>query len=154
VSIAELQGLGPDWIRYHRKPIDKGRAALTREHHWNGGPLIAGEVSGTEVQVVRNPAKSGTDLVGHVTQANEDDIETAISLPRRKGFSVLVCHARRRNVRLACVESRIYEREHPRLFALAPAKAGKSLSDAVAEIPKRWILPHNYANEGVRYETR
>ncbi|MFT7366551.1 MAG: RHH-type proline utilization regulon transcriptional repressor/proline dehydrogenase [Marinobacter psychrophilus] len=129
--------------------IDKGRDAY-REHHWNGGPLIAGEVSGTEVQVVRNPANP-EDLVGHVTQANEADIETAISAAQ-KGFKSW--SATPAEERAACLRrvADLYEENTLELFALATREAGKSLSDAVAEIREAVDFAHYYANEGVRYE--
>ncbi|HAU18098.1 MAG TPA: bifunctional proline dehydrogenase/L-glutamate gamma-semialdehyde dehydrogenase, partial [Marinobacter adhaerens] len=57
--------------------IEKGRGAY-KDYRWKGGPLIAGEVAGTEIQVVRNPADPD-DLVGHVTQASDADVDTAIT---------------------------------------------------------------------------
>ena len=130
--------------------IDKGRDAY-KEHHWKGGPLIAGKVSGTEVQVVRNPAKPD-DLVGHVTQANEADIETAISAAQ-KGFKSW--SATPVEERAACLRkvADLYEENTLELFALATREAGKSLSDAVAEIREAVDFAHFYANEGVRYES-
>lgn len=129
--------------------IDKGRDAF-KEHHWKGGPLIAGKVSGTEVQVVRNPANP-EDLVGHVTQANEADIETAISAAQ-KGFKSW--SATPVEERAACLRrvADLYEENTLELFALATREAGKSLSDAVAEIREAVDFAHFYANEGVRYE--
>ena len=130
--------------------IDKGRDAY-KEHHWKGGPLIAGKVSGTKVQVVRNPAKPD-DLVGHVTQANEADIETAISAAQ-KGFKSWSATSVEK--RAACLRkvADLYEENTLELFALATREAGKSLSDAVAEIREAVDFAHFYANEGVRYES-
>ena len=130
--------------------IEEGRGAF-KEHHWKGGPLIAGKVSGTEVQVVRNPANP-EDLVGHVTQANEADIETAISAAQ-KGFKSW--SATPVEERAACLRkvADLYEENTLELFALATREAGKSLSDAVAEIREAVDFAHFYANEGVRYES-
>ncbi|PFG09723.1 MULTISPECIES: bifunctional proline dehydrogenase/L-glutamate gamma-semialdehyde dehydrogenase PutA [unclassified Marinobacter] len=129
--------------------IDKGRDAY-KEHHWKGGPLISGKVSGTEAQVVRNPANP-EDLVGHVTQANEADIETAISAAQ-KGFKSW--SATPVEERAACLRkvADLYEENTLELFALATREAGKSLSDSVAEIREAVDFAHYYANEGVRYE--
>ena len=129
--------------------IDKGRDAY-KEHHWKGGPLIAGEVSGTEVQVVRNPANP-EDLVGHVTQANDADIETAMSAAQKGFKSWSVTPAEERAACLRKVAD-LYEENTLELFALATREAGKSLSDAVAEIREAVDFAHYYANEGVRYE--
>jgi RHH-type proline utilization regulon transcriptional repressor/proline dehydrogenase/delta 1-pyrroline-5-carboxylate dehydrogenase len=129
--------------------IDKGRDAF-KEHHWKGGPLIVGKVSGAEVQVVRNPAIP-EDLVGHVTQANEADIEKAISAAQ-KGFKSW--SATPAEERAACLRrvAELYEENTLELFALATREAGKSLSDAVAEIREAVDFAYFYANEGVRYE--
>ncbi|NMT64465.1 bifunctional proline dehydrogenase/L-glutamate gamma-semialdehyde dehydrogenase PutA [Marinobacter orientalis] len=129
--------------------IEKGRGAY-KEHHWKGGPLIAGDVSGTEVQVVRNPANPD-DLVGHVTQANEADIDTAISAAQ-EGFKSW--SATSAEERAACLRkvADLYEENTYELFALTTREAGKSLSDAVAEIREAVDFANFYANEGVRYE--
>ncbi|PXX89641.1 bifunctional proline dehydrogenase/L-glutamate gamma-semialdehyde dehydrogenase [Marinobacter vulgaris] len=129
--------------------IEKGRGAF-KEHHWKGGPLIAGNVAGTEVQVVRNPANPD-DLVGHVTQANEADIDTAISAAQ-EGFKSW--SATSAEDRAACLRkvADLYEENTYELFALTGREAGKSLSDAVAEIREAVDFAHFYANEGVRYK--
>jgi RHH-type proline utilization regulon transcriptional repressor/proline dehydrogenase/delta 1-pyrroline-5-carboxylate dehydrogenase len=129
--------------------IEKGRGAY-KEHQWKGGPLISGKVSGTEVQVVRNPANPD-DVVGHVTQANETDIDTAISAAQ-EGFKSWA--ATSAEERAACLRkvADLYEQNTYELFALTGREAGKSLSDAVAEIREAVDFAHFYANEGVRYK--
>jgi RHH-type proline utilization regulon transcriptional repressor/proline dehydrogenase/delta 1-pyrroline-5-carboxylate dehydrogenase len=129
--------------------IEEGRNAY-KEHHWKGGPLIKGKVSGTEVQVVRNPADPD-DLVGHVTQANEEDIETAISAAEKGFKSWSATSAEDRAAMLRKVAD-LYEQNTYELFALTCREAGKSLSDAVAEIREAVDFAHFYANEGVRYK--
>ncbi|WP_273426336.1 bifunctional proline dehydrogenase/L-glutamate gamma-semialdehyde dehydrogenase PutA [Marinobacter sp.] len=129
--------------------IDAGRDAF-RSHRWKGGPLIAGEVSGTEVQVVRNPADP-EDLVGHVTQATDADVDTAISAAR-EGFKAW--SAKSAEERAACVRKvgELYEEHAYELFALTTREAGKSLLDAIAEIREAVDFAEFYANEAVRYK--
>ena len=129
--------------------IEKGRSAY-KEHQWEGGPLIKGKVSGTEVQVVRNPANPD-DVVGQVTQANEADIDTAIKAAE-KGFKSW--SSRSAEERAECLRkvAELYEDNTYELFALTCREAGKSLSDAVAEIREAVDFAYFYANEGVRYK--
>ncbi|MGN8157364.1 bifunctional proline dehydrogenase/L-glutamate gamma-semialdehyde dehydrogenase PutA [Salinisphaera sp. SWV1] len=130
------------------KDIDAGRDAY-RDHRWHGGPVIAGEVSGTEVQTVRNPANP-EDTVGHVTQASEDDVNTAIAAAQQ-GFKAW--SARPAEERAQCLRkvADLYEANAHELFALATREAGKSLLDGIAEIREAVDFALYYANEGVRY---
>ena len=129
--------------------IDAGRDAY-RDHRWKGGPLIAGEASGGEVQVVRNPANPD-DLVGHVTQASEADVDTAITAAAA-GFRAWADTPVEE--RAACVRKvgDLYEEHAYELFALTTREAGKSLLDAVAEIREAVDFSQYYANEAVRYK--
>lgn len=129
--------------------IEEGRGAF-RDHRWKGGPVMVGEVSGTEVQVVRNPANPD-DLVGHVTQANDEDVNNAISAAT-DGFSRWSQTSAEE--RAACVRKvgDLYEEHAYELFALTTREAGKSLLDAVAEIREAVDFAQYYADEAVRYQ--
>mgnify|MGYP003639436699 FL=1 len=129
--------------------INEGRDAY-RDHRWKGGPIIAGEVSGAEVQMVRNPADA-EDTVGHVTQASEEDVNTAITAAQ-EGFKAW--SARSAEERAECLRkvADLYEENAYELFALATREAGKSLLDGVAEIREAVDFAQFYANEGIRYK--
>ncbi|MBC7182383.1 MAG: L-glutamate gamma-semialdehyde dehydrogenase, partial [Marinobacter sp.] len=129
--------------------IEKGRGAY-KEYRWKGGPLIAGEVAGTEVQVVRNPADPD-DLVGHVTQASDADVDTAITAAA-EGFKSW--SQKSVEERAACVRrvGDLYEENVDELFALTTREAGKSLLDAVAEVREAVDFSQYYANEAIRYK--
>lgn len=131
------------------KEIDDGRNAF-RDHRWKGGPVMAGDVAGTEVQVVRNPANPD-DLVGHVTQANDADVSTAIGAAVAGFRSWSATPAEER---AACVRKvgLLFEEHAHELFALATREAGKSLLDAIAEIREAVDFAEFYANEAVRYK--
>ncbi|MBZ2168702.1 MULTISPECIES: bifunctional proline dehydrogenase/L-glutamate gamma-semialdehyde dehydrogenase PutA [Marinobacter] len=129
--------------------VEAGRGAF-KDHRWKGGPLIAGEVAGGEVQVVRNPANPD-DLVGHMTQASDADVDTAIKAAQDgfKGWSGVSAEER-----AACVRKvgDLYEEHAHELFALTTREAGKSLLDAVAEIREAVDFAQFYADECVRYK--
>ncbi|WP_375172132.1 bifunctional proline dehydrogenase/L-glutamate gamma-semialdehyde dehydrogenase PutA, partial [Marinobacter sp.] len=129
--------------------IEAGRGAY-RTHRWKGGPLIAGEVAGTEVQVVRNPADPD-DLVGHVTMASDADVNTAITAAEN-GFKTWSSMSA--DERAACVRKvgDLYEENCDELFALTTREAGKSLLDAIAEIREAVDFSQYYANEALRYK--
>jgi RHH-type proline utilization regulon transcriptional repressor/proline dehydrogenase/delta 1-pyrroline-5-carboxylate dehydrogenase len=129
--------------------IDKGRDAF-RDHRWKGGPIIAGEVSGSEIQVVRNPANPD-DTVGHVTQSSDADIDAAVKAAQ-EGFKTW--SAKSAEERAECVRKvgDLYEENAHELFALTTREAGKSLLDAIAEIREAVDFSQYYANEGLRYK--
>ncbi|WP_341582457.1 bifunctional proline dehydrogenase/L-glutamate gamma-semialdehyde dehydrogenase PutA [Marinobacter metalliresistant] len=131
------------------KAIEDGRGAY-KEYRWKGGPVIAGEVAGTEVQVVRNPADPD-DLVGHVTQASEADVDAAITAAA-EGFRSW--SQKSVEERAACVRKvgDLYEENVDELFALTTREAGKSLADAIAEVREAVDFSQFYANEAIRYK--
>ena len=128
--------------------IEAGRGAF-RSHRWQGGPVIAAEVTGAEVQPVHNPANPD-DLVGHVTQASAEDIDAAIAAAR-DGFEAW--SATPVEERAACIRKvgDLFEQNAHELFALTTREAGKSLLDAIAEIREAVDFSQFYANEGLRY---
>jgi RHH-type proline utilization regulon transcriptional repressor/proline dehydrogenase/delta 1-pyrroline-5-carboxylate dehydrogenase len=129
--------------------IDKGRNAY-RDYRWEGGPVIAAKVAGTDVKTVRNPANSD-DIVGHVTQASEADVSAAVAAAQ-VGFKTW--SATSAEERAACVRKvgDLYEENACELFALTIREAGKSLLDAVAEIREAVDFSQYYANESLRYK--
>ncbi|GHA12818.1 bifunctional proline dehydrogenase/L-glutamate gamma-semialdehyde dehydrogenase PutA [Oceanisphaera arctica] len=127
--------------------IEEGRGRF-KSHQWTGGPVLACEVQGGEVQEVRNPAKP-SDLVGHVTQASKEDIEGAIR-EAQTGFQVWsALSVEDRASRIRRVADLFEEHVHE-LFALATREAGKSLLDGVAEIREAVDFARYYPNEAVR----
>ncbi|WP_100638493.1 bifunctional proline dehydrogenase/L-glutamate gamma-semialdehyde dehydrogenase PutA [Marinobacter salexigens] len=127
--------------------INEGRGAF-RSHLWTGGPLIAGNTTSTDVLEVTNPANPD-DLVGHITHANEADVDAAITAAEQgfAGWSAMSAENRAACVRKVgdLLEENVHE-----LFALTTREAGKSLFDAVAEIREAVDFAQFYANEGLR----
>lgn len=127
--------------------IEAARAPF-KNRQWTGGPVIAGTVVSTEVEEVRNPANP-QDLVGHVTQACAEDIETAI-VAAQSGFREWsALSAEERGARIRRVGD-LFEEHAIELFALATREAGKSLLDAVAEIREAVDFALYYPNEAIR----
>ena len=129
--------------------IEQGRGQY-RSHLWQGGPVIAGEVSGGQQLEVRNPANPD-DLVGHITHASEADIETAIAAACDGFGAWSALSAEERAARIRKVGD-LFEENACELFALTTREAGKSLLDAVAEIREAVDFSQYYANEGIRYK--
>ncbi|SDW30892.1 bifunctional proline dehydrogenase/L-glutamate gamma-semialdehyde dehydrogenase PutA [Marinobacter mobilis] len=128
--------------------IDAGRDAF-RQHRWKGGPVIAADAVGAEIQVVRNPADPD-DVVGEVTQSADADIQAAIAAAGEgfKAWSVLPVEERAARIRKV---GALFETHAHELFALATREAGKSLLDGIAEIREAVDFAYFYANEGLRY---
>ncbi|MGO1463683.1 MAG: bifunctional proline dehydrogenase/L-glutamate gamma-semialdehyde dehydrogenase PutA, partial [Oleiphilaceae bacterium] len=127
--------------------INEGREAFLN-HRWEGGPRIAADSTGNEVLEVKNPAKPD-DLVGHITHANEADVDAAITAAEQgfTGWSAMPAEER-----AACVRKvgDLLEENADELFALTTREAGKSLLDAIAEIREAVDFSQFYANEGIR----
>ena len=129
--------------------VERGRGEY-RSHRWTGGPVMAVDVVGTEVQMVRNPADPD-DLVGHVTQASEADIDAAITAAQGGFQEWSGMSAEQRG---ACIRKvgDLFEAHADELFALTTREAGKSLLDAIAEIREAVDFAQFYADEGIRYQ--
>ena len=127
--------------------IEQGRTPFQNQT-WQGGPVIAGDVTGTEVQVVRNPAKPD-DVLGQVIQASAEDIETAIS-SSQQGFEQWASLSAEE--RGSCIRrfADLLEAHAHEFFALATREAGKTMLDAVAEVREAVDFALYYPNEAVR----
>ncbi|OXS16525.1 bifunctional proline dehydrogenase/L-glutamate gamma-semialdehyde dehydrogenase [Zobellella denitrificans] len=127
--------------------IEAARAPF-KTRQWTGGPVIAGPVSSTLTEEVRNPAVP-SDLVGHVTQASKEDIDTAIAAART-GFELWsALPVAERCARIRRVAD-LFEEHAAELFALATREAGKTLLDGVAEIREAVDFARYYPNEAER----
>ncbi len=154
VRSADLYGKGrrnaQGWDMTHPvtvAAIEQGRRAF-RSGTWQGGPVVAGKVDGTEVLSVHNPALP-SDVVGAVIQASAADIETAISAAQQ-GFASW--SARSAEARAVCIRrvGELFERNVHELFALTTREAGKTLLDAIGEVREAVDFALYYAEEGVR----
>lgn len=127
--------------------INRGRDAF-KSTVWKGQPVIAGDVSGAELNVIFNPAVP-SDLVGKVTQASANDIETAISAAQDGFREWSALSAEQRGAYIHRVGELFEENAHE-LFAITTREAGKTLLDAIGEIREAVDFAYFYANEGIR----
>ena len=107
--------------------FDSARAPFLTSQ-WQATPLTAEPFAGTEVVKITNPADD-TDTVGGVTHASESDVKLAIESAKPWQDA----SAEQRSVTLQAVAS-LYEENAGELFAILAREAGKTPSDAVAEI--------------------
>ena len=122
--------------------------AKFKTHQWQGGPVLAGKLHGTEMQESRNPAQPD-DLVGHVIHASAIDIESAIEAAQSAftSWSSLPIEARNACI---CRVADLFEAHTYELFALATREAGKNMTDVIAEVREAVDFARYYANEAER----
>lgn len=89
--------------------------------------------------------------VGQVTQANEADVDAAITAAQQGFTSWSAMPAEERAACVRRVGDLLEENAHE-LFALTTREAGKSLLDAISEIREAVDFSQFYANEAVRYK--
>ncbi len=128
--------------------IDTGRGAF-QQHHWQGGPVLAGKVHGAETVPVHNPARPD-DRVGEVTFASATDIEQAI-LAAREGLATWSARPVAERAALLRGVGDLFEAHAEELFALATREAGKTLADGIAEVREAVDFARYYAAEAERY---
>ena len=109
---------------------------------WQVVPQIAGPVEGGEQHPVANPA-SPEDVVGTVTLANSNDVETALSVAR--DWTQATPPERGDVLRRA---ADLYEENFGELFAALTREAGKTPMDAIAELREAVDFLRYYADEG------
>ncbi|HVZ44339.1 MAG TPA: trifunctional transcriptional regulator/proline dehydrogenase/L-glutamate gamma-semialdehyde dehydrogenase [Ramlibacter sp.] len=118
--------------------------ALAGESH-SAGPLLAEEARGEAPQPVRNPA-DGSDAVGTVRAASREDIELALQCAVRAAASWAGTSPAERARMLRSTADRL-EADMPRLMAILMREAGKTASNAVAEVREAVDFLRYYARE-------
>ncbi|MCG2585220.1 trifunctional transcriptional regulator/proline dehydrogenase/L-glutamate gamma-semialdehyde dehydrogenase [Massilia sp. TS11] len=107
--------------------------ALATAREWAAAPLIDGAITaGTHMQPVRNPAQL-SDVVGHAAEATLEDVETALAAATTYAMDWQTTAPSERAAILARVAD-LFEEHQTELMALAIREAGKTLSNAIAEV--------------------
>ena len=122
--------------------------SVFEKQRWQAAPLMKSAYTGTDVYSVLNPADPGDD-VGLVVQANEADVEQAIT-DAQQGYA---CWSKLSASERAMLINRVgdlFEINAPELFAIAHREAGKTLLDGVAEIREAVDFARFYAGEAER----
>lgn len=121
--------------------IETARAAWA-DHQWKAVPLTVESPIGTEQYDVRNPAKSA-DIVGTALLASALDAERAISAAKVWDAPA----AERASILNRAAD--LYEENYGEAFALLAREAGKTLTDAVAELREAVDFLRYYAARGL-----
>ncbi|HUF87547.1 MAG TPA: bifunctional proline dehydrogenase/L-glutamate gamma-semialdehyde dehydrogenase PutA [Thermohalobaculum sp.] len=121
-----------------------------RSRRWHAGPMIAGPVKGTAPREVTSPSRPA-DVVGHVTDAAPEDVETALAASA-DGFADWAARPVAERASILRRVSELYEAHAPELFAICAREAGKTLMDGVAEVREAVDFLRYYAAEAERLE--
>ncbi len=110
-----------------------------RNTAFRAGPRLAGPVAGGASLPVENPALA-TDLPGTVTRAAPADVETALAAARPWDAPAA------ERARILGTAADLYEANAGAFFALAAREAGKTPTDAIAELREAVDFLRYYAN--------
>lgn len=127
--------------RWHATP-------LTAPNTPDGSPYQGKAAKGYAgpVTELRNPARHN-DIVGSVTDASTDDVTTAIAAATASNWGQTPVGMRTASLRAA---ADLYETHSAELFALLAREAGKSWSDAIAEVREAVDFLRYYADQAER----
>jgi RHH-type proline utilization regulon transcriptional repressor/proline dehydrogenase/delta 1-pyrroline-5-carboxylate dehydrogenase len=112
---------------------------------WHAAPLLATATEPTDARVVRNPADS-RDAVGEVRDAGPAEVELALAESLKAGGHWARTPAAQR-ARLLARAAELLEQNRPELLALLMREAGKTLSNAVAEVREAVDFLRYYGNQ-------
>jgi RHH-type proline utilization regulon transcriptional repressor/proline dehydrogenase/delta 1-pyrroline-5-carboxylate dehydrogenase len=112
---------------------------------WDARPLIAEPTGLGERKPVTNPADR-SDVVGSVHEATTEDIELALATATRRAAEWAATPPARRAELLEATADRL-EGDMPRLMALLIREAGKTASNAVAEVREAVDFLRYYARQ-------
>lgn len=112
---------------------------------WKAGPLLAEDTPLSEVVPVSNPS-DGADKVGSVRGATLGEIEVALEDAARGAVEWAAKHPSERANILNIAADRL-ENSMPRLMSLLIREAGKTASNAVAEVREAVDFLRYYASE-------
>jgi len=113
------------------------------DYQWHAEPMVAGEFTGRPATRIYNPAVNG-EVVGSVIEATREDCIAAANMAsiwEDAGASERAFTLRR--------ASELFEHNFGELFALLAREAGKTQSDAVAELREAVDFLRFYANKAI-----
>lgn len=118
--------------------------AAARES-WSAGPMLAADTQGAEPAPVTNPADR-SDGVGHVRDATVDDVDTALAAAAQ-GAAAWAATPPAERARLLEAAADSLEGDMPRLMGVLVREAGKTASNAIAEVREAVDFLRYYARE-------
>ncbi len=120
--------------------IEEARSRF-RSTVWAAGPLTANPEIGGEPVPVFNPAKPD-DLVGHVVESAEANVDAALAAAKNWGGCV-----GEERARILTNAAALYESNFGELFAVLTREAGKTPMDAIAELREAVDFLRYYASQ-------
>jgi RHH-type proline utilization regulon transcriptional repressor/proline dehydrogenase/delta 1-pyrroline-5-carboxylate dehydrogenase len=115
--------------------------AASASRDWDAAPAHGGAAR----TPIRNPADA-SDVVGHVADATDEDVDRALGAAERASATWAAIAPAERARRLEEAADRL-EREMPQLLGLIAREAGKTLSNAIAEVREAVDFLRYYAHE-------
>ena len=112
---------------------------------WAAGPMLAQDAPRSEAKPVTNPANRA-DHVGTVCDARIDDVDLALQAAARHAADWAAVEPAER-ARMLCAAADALEAGVPRLMALLVREAGKTASNAVAEVREAVDFLRYYSRE-------
>ena len=117
----------------------------SRQQRWQAGPMLACDAAPGPMHPVRNPADS-TDLVGEIQEADLQDVDQALALAYSDGLAwTETAPVERAQALLRAAD--LLQAQMPRLIALLIREAGKSASNAIAEVREAVDFLRYYAQQ-------
>ncbi len=133
-----------------RERIAAALVASRSEPHF-AAPMVAGAPAAIATgATVRNPADHA-DVVGHVIEAGKDDIEAALAAAA-EGATAWATLAPGERADCLVRAAALLERDASALLALTVREAGKSWSNAVAELREAVDFCRYYAEEARKFD--
>lgn len=115
------------------------------EHKWHVKPITVHQSTAETVLTITSPSDPN-DVVGSVVEANEVDVEAAISAARPWGD----CEASRRT-KILTDAAELFEKNSGEIFAALAREAGKTPNDAVSELREAVDFMRYYASEALTH---
>ena len=119
--------------------------AASRTSAFTGGPVVAGKITPATALPIHNPANH-QDTVGNAAEASADDIERALAAASAAAAEWASTPATERCDALVRAAD-LFERDTDTLLALAIREAGKSWTNAVAELREAVDFLRYYAQQ-------
>lgn len=136
---------GLDLNDEHRLQSLSRTFGVAHQEAWDARPLLAESTSPGGRKPVSNPADR-SDVVGFVHEATADDVDIALTSAARRAGEWAATPPARRAEFLGAAADRL-ESDMPRLMALLIREAGKTASNAIAEVREAVDFLRYYARE-------
>ena len=139
---APERGNARGWDLTDQRDLDEIDAARDpfRGKSYRAGPILAGAAQGNTRYNAINPADR-SDLLGEVTQAAPEDVDTALAAATAWAAPV------EERARILKRAADLYEAHFGEIFAILSREAGKTPLDAVGELREAVDFLHYYAQQ-------